>query len=125
MSAFNGGNPFSIAGNPFAGGSGGFIGGGLGLLKKKTIQKPFTELDVSVAREINWKKNATARMREIDSVRLHVPEATERTTFRIPESTDRVNLEDQKHLMVLCGGFAGVRFSTEVKALCGWHVFVI
>jgi len=110
MAAFGGGNPFASGGNPFAGGG---LKGGLGMLKKKAIPKPFAELEICTNREIQWKKSATARMREIDSYRLHVPEPNERKRFLIPESTERMNLTDQKHLMVLCGGYAGVRFSSE------------
>lgn len=115
MAAFGGGNPFASGGNPFGGGG---LKGGLGMLKKKATPKAFVELDFSIAKEEQWKKTATARMREIDSFRLHVPEAKERSRFSIPESMDRVNLQDQKHLMVLCGGYAGVRFSSEVRCDC-------
>lgn len=110
MAAFGGGNPFASGGNPFGG------GGGLGMLKKKAKPKSYEELEICAGREKLWKKTATARMREIDSFRLHVPEEGERRQFGIPQSTDRVNAQDQKHLMVLCGGYAGVRFSSEV----GW-----
>lgn len=85
------------------------------MLKKKATPKAFVELEMSSERVTQWKKTATARMREIDSYRLHVPEPGERKKFGIPESTDRVNLQDQKHLMVLCGGYVGVRFTTEVS----------
>ena len=112
MAAFGGGNPFASGGNPFGGGGG--LKGGLGMLKKKAKPKSFEELNISVMKEEQWKKNATARMREIDTFRLHVPEEGERRQFSIPESTDRVNTQDCKHLMVLCGGYAGVRFSSEV-----------
>lgn len=110
MAAFGGGNPFASGGNPFAGGG---LKGGMGMLKKKAVPKRFVELEICTNRKVQWKKSATARMREIDTYRLHVPEPNERKRFLIPESTERMNLTDQKHLMVLCGGYAGVRFSTE------------
>lgn len=115
MAAFGGGNPFASGGNPFGGGGGGGLKGGLGMLKKKAKPKKYVELEISIVKEKQWKKNATARMREIDAFRLHVPEEGERREFSIPESTDRVNAEDAKHLMVLCGGYAGVRFTSEVS----------
>lgn len=114
MAAFGGGNPFGNGGNPFGGGG---PKGGLGMLKKKATPKSFVDLDMSLLKKFLWKKNATMRMRDIDCFRLHVPEAKERRKFNIPESIDRVNLHDQKHLMVLCGGYAGVRFSSEVSGI--------
>jgi hypothetical protein len=62
----------------------------------------------------NWKKTPTVRMREIDSYRLHVPEAEERKNMRIPESDERLRMSDHTHMMILCGGYAGMRFSSEV-----------
>ena len=119
MSAFSGTNPFAGGGNPF--GSGG-LKGGLSLLKKKATPKAFEEWDMRGERSVEWKKTVTVRMRDIDTYRLHVPEENERKKYHIPESSDRVNIQDQKQLMVLCGGYAGVRFSSEVRLLFSYYI---
>lgn len=54
-------------------------------------------------------------MREIDTYRLHVPAVDERKNMKIPESDyERMRMTDHMHMMILCGGYAGIHFSSEV-----------
>jgi hypothetical protein len=56
-------------------------------------------------------------MRDIDGLRLHVPILEERETLKIPQSSDRLILSDHMNVMMLCGGYAGVHFSSEVSVV--------
>ena len=94
--------------NPFS------MGLGLHQLKSR-VQKPFTEETFNLV-ELR-RKSPTERMREIDSIRLFTPTATERSMFRIPQSIERLNIKLSHHIMILCGGCAGVRFSSEVHSV--------
>ena len=62
----------------------------------------------------NWKKTPTERIRELDMYRLHVPSPEEREKMRIPQSDERMRMNDHLHVMILCGGYAGVHFTSEV-----------
>ena len=103
-------NPTTIFKLPLrpVGGVGGFggLGGLKSRLKKKFIDESFIISDLEL-------KTPTERLREIDSLRMYTPLQIERDTLRIPESIERLNLHLQHHIMLLCGGCAGIRFSSE------------
>lgn len=87
--------------------------GGVPTLKKSKPKVPWIELNFSPDSK-HWKKSPTVRMREVDSFRLHVPSPEERDILKIPESSDRLMIQDNMNSMILCGGYAGVHFTSEV-----------
>jgi hypothetical protein len=89
---------------------------GMGSLKKRALKQKFTELDLSLKSSL-WLENIANRLRNIDTYRLHVPTPEERDEMRIPESSERLNLQHKKDFIILCGGYAGVRFTSEVIRL--------
>ncbi len=82
-------------------------------LPQREIKKEFVQHDPIVFGEA-WAKSPTDRMREIDSYRLHSLLPSEREKTAIPTSIERVSISSLQHLLALCGGYAAVRFSTEV-----------
>ena len=110
MSAFDEGKPvlprpaFAILqGGPFG------EGGGLGISLKKREKKRFVDSEVGSSSQ-----TPTERLRQIDLLRLYTPLPEERKELRIPESIERLNLVEVKHLLLLCGGCSLVRFAPEV-----------
>jgi hypothetical protein len=72
----------------------------------------------------SWAGTPTERIREFDQYRLHTPGLPERQRVGMPSSIDRINITNLNHLMVLCGGYGSVRFTSEVcicmRALVGY-----
>lgn len=97
---------------------------GIGGLKKRSAPRSrFTEIDFSTKIH-RWSESATVRLRNIDTFRLHVPESKERTDMKIPEGIERINVQSRTDLLILCGGYAGVRFSSEVKLSCSFFLCI-
>lgn len=55
----------------------------------------------------------TNRMRLLDAFRLHMPTPQERNRLAIPDSLERLSIHLAYHVMLLCGGSRGVRFSSS------------
>ena len=87
------------------------VGGG-GSLKSKQ-RKSF--IDENLEDLIRIERSPTDLLREVDQLRMYTPFPVERARYRIPESVDRLNLHSVNHIMLLCGGCACVRFSTDVR----------
>ena len=79
-------------------------------LKISEEKKKFIDSDIG-----NPSQTPTERLRQIDLMRLYTPLPEERKELRIPESIERLNLVEVKHLLLLCGGCAFVRFAPEVS----------
>lgn len=94
--------------------------GGLSSLGLAKIKKPSRDELVDFTGHCpksypqSWAASPTERIREFDTFRLHTPGTPERTRTCIPSSIDRINITNLNHLMVLCGGYGSVRFTTEV-----------
>ncbi len=93
------------------------FGSGLSSLNRvkiapKEVKEPkeFISFDFSYEN----RNNIVERIRYFDQCRLYTPTLSERSRVNIPSSIERVNITVLKHLLALCGGCAGVRFSTEV-----------
>ena len=87
-------------------------GGALGFSLKKREKKKFIDSEMG-----NSSQSPTDRLRQIDLIRLYSPLPEEREELRIPESIERLNLVEVKHILLLCGGCAFVRFTPEVSTL--------
>ena len=83
-------------------------------LPPRESKKEFVHHNPVVLEEA-WTKSPTDRMREIDSYRLHSLLPSEREITAIPTSIERISISSLQHLLALCGGYAAVRFSTEVR----------
>ena len=68
------------------------------------------EIDLTSARLLA----PTDRLRDVDQLRLYVPSQNERNLLHIPESVERLSMHCQQHILLLCGGCAGARFTTIV-----------
>jgi hypothetical protein len=90
-------------------------GGGLGakaLERKNPVA--FTEHALQSHAALGSSRSPTDRLRELDAFRLHSTLPEERDRVGIPSSYERIDVTNLTHLMALCGGFVGVRFSSEV-----------
>ena len=94
-----------LTGGPFGSGS-----GSLPFSLKKREKKRFIDSELGSSSQ-----TPTERLRQIDLLRLYTPLPEERKELRIPESIERLNLVEVKHLLLLCGGCAFVRFAPEVS----------
>ena len=104
-----------LTGGPFGSG-----GGSLSFSLKKREKKKFIDSDIG-----NSSQTPTERLRQIDLMRLYTPLPEERKELRIPESIERLNLVEVKHLLLLCGGCAFVRFAPEVSmfsCIASWYM---
>lgn len=87
-------------------------------IKKDTLQirrklpAEFTEHVVGYGID-QWKISPEKRLREADRIRLHTVSEDEKAKFRIPESMIRINIHLLHDFLLLCGGYAGVRFQAE------------
>lgn len=97
------------------------LGGGLSSLQR--VKLPSREELVEFcalrpgARPQSWTVCPTVRIRQFDSYRLHTPSAAEKERMSIPSSIDRINITNLNHLLILCGGYRSVRFTSEVLAI--------
>lgn len=82
---------------------------------KSAVKQKFIDLSIAPAVVPEY-KSPTNRIRDIDSWRQHSPIADERDLLRIPDSLERLNLHTKNHILMLCGGYAGLRFTSEVFA---------
>ncbi len=81
----------------------------------KSVNKKVKLADINI--EISndkWKKTPTVRMKEIDDYHMYKPLAEEVDLFKIPNSSERLDLHLLSDILILCGGFCGARFSSEV-----------
>ena len=85
-----------------------------GSLRAKT-KNSFIEDDIDS--DADRIKSPTDRLRDVDQLRLYAPSQMERQLLRVHESIERLNLHSTSHILFLCGGLAGARFSTEVNIL--------
>ena len=98
------------------------MGGGLSSLasfqrvKARDELVDFTAYSPKTSPE-SWAMSPTQRIREFDTYRLHTAGLPERGQVSIPSSIDRINITNLNHLLILCGGYAGVRFATEVTII--------
>ena len=96
-----------------------FLLPGGGLLKEKQCKRRITEYDVESFLGPR-RKNATDRMRELDSIRMHTPLQEEVDLLNV--TPYRMNLLVTQDILYLCGGLVGVRFSSEdLMALLQLH----
>lgn len=70
----------------------------------------FVDLNLN---DYDFKKSPTDRMRYMDTLRLYSPTSDERHRSAIPSSMERINIRSRYDILVLCGGLAGMRFSSE------------
>lgn len=82
-------------------------------LPQRENRKEFVDHDLQVNNG-PFLKSPTERMRDLDSYRLHIVVPSERERVSIPSDIERVMIVNLKHLLALCGGYAQVRFTTEV-----------
>jgi hypothetical protein len=89
--------------------------GGLGGLTKKKPQELKTKfiqkaLNAEAVADL-WKVSVADRMRYLDDLHKHAPLPEECEELNIPD--DRLDLHTIKDILFLCGGCAGVRFTSE------------
>lgn len=102
------------------------LGGLSGIqLKKTRPSTPWVDVNILSYAQKGREKSPTLRMRDIDGLRLHIPILEERDALKIPQSSERLILSDQMNIMMLCGGYAGVHFTAEVRTVVCFssHVF--
>eukprot|EP01041_Mallomonas_annulata_P007650 gene7650-15658_t len=89
-----------------------FIRGNSNRLKPAAVPVTFVEI---ILDDFNtqWRKTATDRLRFLDSLRMYTPLAEEKANCHIPDSSDRLNIHTTHDILILCGGRAGVRFTSE------------
>ena len=80
---------------------------------KTAVKRKFVDLLIAPATLPDY-KSPTSRIRDIDSWRQHSPLAEERELLRIPDSLERLNLHTKQHILMLCGGYSGLRFTSKV-----------
>ena len=78
------------------------------LLKKPIIKVEFSDIILPT----NFiGKSATVIMRNLDTYRMYTPLESEQSKYNLPN--ERMVLNNRLSLMYLCGGFAGMRFTSE------------
>lgn len=86
---------------------------GIGNSLRAKTKKSFIDDDLDI--DADRIKTPTDRLRDVDQLRLYAPSQLERHLLHVHESIERLNLHSTSHILFLCGGLAGARFSTEVK----------
>ena len=89
-----------------------FGGGTTTLRSKKEVKVSFAKKQMgSEANAELWKVSVADRMRHLDDLHKHAPLSEECVELNIPD--DRLDLHSTRDILFLCGGCAGVRFSSE------------
>lgn len=68
----------------------------------------------------NHLKSSYERIREIDSLRLHLPTMTERINLRVPIIFEHIDMLNIISFLTLCGGNNGVHFTIHVNYLINY-----
>ena len=88
----------------------GLLQAGIGLKLKKRDVGHIAYKDLKIFDpELQCLQSFDDRMRFIDSVRRYLPIPSETVDLNLPD--ERLNLHEMQHILLMCGGYKGVRFT--------------